>query len=1031
MNSLQEAIQYSLGGPLHKAIQMLEEILEMNPGETTAVYYLADVYSRLGRQGDALLLLSQMKRRNAWTADLEAQYVTLTKIHQDLNVVKKSRFRNKMFLSHAIAPDGEGGYSIDTLGYPGTWSVQIDTDRSLPTGAYLRLLKSLAWLIHEVRNDTIRPLDKISSHLFSFAGHVRIEDNIDQDISFSFVEDEDKKFSLQLTINYEVLFWKRQHQRNKLKELIERGNFVVSEEPYESNAVNISSNGIPKVVLISLALGLSSDYAVTILCDRLKDKGIESVPSFIRSFNHMPEYLDMYEDMTELGNNTPNIFAISVLDVTIKKAIVCIAMLREKFPQSFIIIGGPASQTPEQVASLISDFDVLIRGDGDEILPQAARIIGSRKRSDGLSEEQIQSFKKLPGGLILQHKGYRLVHRLDHTNVPEHYHLQRVNKKKTIYYWQTSRGCPYDCRFCYKWTGIRYHMVVPWRGDPGEMSMARRSALAMSEFLLSRLALEWPDGITISNLEKLLKETEIFDKSFSLPSLREKIFIVIEDDDFLINRERIREFHEIVRDLGLQRFFVFSAITSVRTLYRGGNEIDREILEWLKDCNFKSLDIGSDGLCQHTIDENNKGYSLDRHVIPLNSTLKDMGFFAFNNTIVTTPYTTVPQFIESLIFYTVCPYPINIAIEIGIMGHIGTSYTNEDIVNQQYDWRNVEGKDYGTFKTIDRYLVPVNFPEYALNDSHFISYADPKIMELIVKFPDQSPIDYFYGDLLPEDIDSVVQSWVESPGDQPEMKALGKSIILLKDRNTKSDFASVILHIKEEMSMLGISSFTEYYCRLKENKLQSDPQFLWVHEKRGDINRLKKLERWEEAIQELNLLVQRIPSYFRAHQELIILLLDQNHLSAAVEHFTRYQVIEPNLIFYHKFFDRLMELLNLKETIKKERAFFHIPRYYTISPVFYFLALLKEYAGNTSVEEFSFGGFSPRNIEDLYDLFDYLTIDTIKETVSSCDIDINDVLQRGERLHFMGVPVKLANHGKELILDYKRINPSSVLVIEQ
>nr|HID59683.1 hypothetical protein [Desulfobacterales bacterium] len=1028
MPKLQDAIKYSVEGPLHKAIEYLEEILRSNPWEKIAASYLADVYCRLGKYERAYILLSKMREKGAWDEELESQWKRVNRIWQDLKKVEKSRFRGEMFLSRAIVPDGKGGYLVDTLGFPGTWDVQIDLPRYLPPGAYLRVLKSLAWATGEIRKGNIRSAKCLPFQMVMFTGTVKVEEKKEESISISFLERKGEGYKWLVSVGWEFLFWEREVQRREIREIIEGGSFRIRQET-ERTIHSMSPETDPRLVLVSL--GLASDYAVTILRDRLLDQGIPAAASFVRSLKYIEDYLDTYSSMPELKNRPPHIFAISVLDATIREACLVIAMLRQRFPQAFVIVGGPTSQTPEQFAALVPDFDILIRGDGDEVLSQVVRTIGKTKRTDGLSDAQIERLKGFPGGLIIQQKNRRIVHRIDYTNIPKRYHLPRPDRKKTIYYWQTSRGCPYDCRFCYKWSGKRYHMVVPWEDDLEGVSMAKRSALAMKEFLLSRLALEWPEGISKTRLEELLKESKVSGRPISRLDLNEKIFIVIEDDDFLINRERIREFYRIVDQLGLQRYFVFTAITSVRTLYRGGDVVDREILEWLKACNFKSIDIGSDGLCRSTISENQKGYTLDRHVIPLNMLLKEMGFFAFNNTIVTTPYTTIPQFIESLIFYILCPYPINIAIEIGIMGHIGTKYTNEDIVNQQYDWQGEDGEDYGHFKIKDNYFVPVGFPEYALNSSHMISYADPKVRELVLKFPHQEPIRFFKdNDIEAEEVENVVKSWIEASDVQPEISALGRSLQLLQRRNNNRDFTHAILTIKEEMSMLGLSSFVQYYGRLKEDKIKNDPQYKWIIGQRLKTARHKEMRRWEDVERGLKLLVEKAPWYFRPHQELIILLINRGKVSAAVEHFSLYQVIDPNILFYFDFFNHLIKALHIEDTIRKDRVLFHIPRYYTISPIYYFLALLKEMGGGEKVKDFSFSRCSPQDVENLYDLFDYLTIDIIKGVISNCSLDISEELRKGREINFMGVPVRLENGGRRLALDYRRIRTDAALSIE-
>lgn len=1031
MPTLQTAIQYSMEGPLHKAVGSLEEILQSHPRLKTAAAYLADGYSRLGNYEKALSILSQMWERGSWDEEMEKQRERLQRNLDDLTIVERSRFHNSPFLSHAIVPDGKGGYLVDSLGFPGTWICRIQGSRYLPPPAYLRFLKSLAWVTEQIRNNEL-PVGgswgtacRVPALEWPFSGTVSItQDPGENQITLSLVKTRDKGIEWRVEVGLSVLNWEREQQRNELRNLLEKAPFSIIEEtkadPSRSDHPTLCS-GFPRVLMISL--GLASDYAITILRDRLMHNGFPAAASFIRSLKHLESYIESYFRIPEFNSHPPHIFAVSVLDAVIEEACYLISRVRQCFPEAFVIIGGSTSQTPEQFASLVPNFDVLIRGDGDEILSQVSGIIGQSSRKEGLSDAQIEALLALPGGLIIRDGQRSIVHRLDFTHVPKKYHLPRPDKLKTIYYWQTSRGCPYDCRFCNKWSGKRYSMVLPWEEDPVELPLARRSALAMIEFLLSRLAMEWPDGISRNQLEELLKTTKASGRSLSLPISKEKMFIVIEDDDFLIHRERIKEICSLIEELGLQRYFEFSAITSVRTLYRGGDEPDRELLQWLKDSNFRSLNIGSDGLCQGTIEENQKGYTLDRHVIPLNTLLKELGFFSFNNTIITIPYTTIPQFIESVIFYLVCPYPINTAIEVGIMGHIGNKFTNEDIVNQQYDWREEKLDTRWHFSTLDNYRVPHHYPEYALNGSHIISYADPKVRDLIIEFPNEDPVDFLRERLPAEETESVVTSWANLPESRAEIKALGNAILFLRSKHPSWDFPYAIATVREEMSMLNLSSFCQYYKKLREEKIETDPQYRWIMQQRWLAGWNKEMKKWEAAEKDLRLLVEKTPWYFRPHQELIILLGNRGKLSDAVAHFAQYQLINPNLRFYFLFLNQFSKALHIDDAMKKHRILFHIPRYYTISPIYYFLALLYELAEGANVKNFSFSMVSPGDIEKLYDLFDFLTMNTIKEALSKCNFDVADELRKGNELLFFGIPVKLEDNGQTIALDYNRISP--------
>ncbi|MBI4774039.1 MAG: tetratricopeptide repeat protein [Deltaproteobacteria bacterium] len=858
---LEEGIKYSVQGPLHKALQFFDEVLCSYPNSKKAAVHLADVYTRLGRYEDALTVLRSLRRGDSWDSGLQLQWDRTERINRDLQDLEANRYCKAGFLSKAVVPDGKGGYIVDSLGFPGSWEFRARVNTYVPPGACLRLLKSLAATHEHIRSGAIQPSGLMDVPRLQPAGFVVIHPDLaDAPMRLSLLEGPDKALKWRLDATYEVVSWEREKQRESLRRLVEQGPISSAPDRDEAEAVeseDASSAALPRVLVLSL--GLASDYGVTILRDRLQQRGFEAAAAYVRSINYMEDYLETFAALDEFSGQSPHVFAVSVLDAVIEEACYVISHLRRRFSEAQIVIGGSSSQTPEQCAALVPDFDVLIKGDADEALPLVAEALGRSPRGAGLSRSQVNAIKALPGGVIIQRGNTRIVHHLDHTLVPKKYHLPIPDKRKTIYYWQTSRGCPYDCRFCNKWSGKRYRMALPWNNDPVELPDAKRSALAMIEFLLLRLAMEWPEGITQEALTALLKESKAAADNARIPKPDDKIMIVIEDDDFLINRDRVKAFSMMVDELGLQRFYTFSAITSVRTLYRGSETVDLEVLSWLKTANFQSLDVGSDGLSQSTIDENQKGYTLDSHVIPLNRIAKRMGFFCFNNTIITTPYTTIPQLIESLIFYVVCPYPINVAIEIGIMGHIGNKYTNEDIANQQYDWRNEEGLDRGHFGMLDNYRVPKGYPEYALNASQIISYADPKVRDLIVEFPNHDPFEFLRSYFSERDVRAVVEAWTRLPESRPEMKALGESIFLLLDRNQDWDCSRAFATVREEMSALNLMSFVDYHHRLEEDAVQEDPSFQRIAGELSEAERLRSLHDYQAAEHTFKNLIRAFP----------------------------------------------------------------------------------------------------------------------------------------------------------------------------
>ncbi len=1008
LDPLLEGIRYSETGPLHRALSILKDTIDKESKKERvklAALYLSDTLSRLGRYEEAKESLLDIKKRKIWDKDLESHFLRLKKIFEDLKKVEIGRFLGSPFLKEAILPDGKGGYIVDTLGFCGTWDIFLE--RPILDGAYLRFTKSLSHSISESLAKKIK--NKVPQK-----GIINVRGN-SPSLSISLTECESDKI-LEVSVGEEFLFKGIDEQRKEIRKKLSSLNIkrrrpkkYLDEEKEEDP---------PSVLLISL--GLASLYAVEILHDNLKHKKIPTKISNIRSTKYFPSYLESYKS-SFLGK-PPDIFCISILDEVIELANYVIYLLRVNFPESFVIIGGPSTQTPEHIVCLVPDFDVMIRGDADEILCDVVRILGKEKRGL-ISTSKMEKFKELCGGLIVKNGNHILIHRLDHTNVPSSYHLIKPKGKKTLYFWQTSRGCPKDCKFCYKWTGKRYDTILPWE-DRGKDSVS-----AMIDFLLERLSFEWGSGISKKRLAKLLKAAKEKEKTLNIPTLLEKIFIVIEDDDFLVDRKRAKQFCKEVVTFGLNNYFEFGCITSISSFFRKG-KIDKELLDWLKRANFVSLEIGTDGLCQETIDQNQKGYTLDSHVIPLNDLLNRMGFFVMNNTVVTTPYTTLPQFIESLIFYALCPYPMNMAIEIGIMGHIGTKYTNEEIINQRYSWEDSKSDPalpYKTYKMIDNYRVPLIFYEYALNGSHFVSYADPAIRDLVLKFPKRDPLDFFIYDLPEDEVFKVIESLACLPKERAETRALGKSLIhhMSEAKDGENRVVHAIRSIKEEMGILNIVSFKTYYEMLKDGAVYRDPTYLWTKEKLKEADVKIKEEKLCEAESILFEVIQRVFWYPKPYEDLIMILLDQKKISLAVFLFVRYQTTKPSILFYYRFFEKFAKALNISSWLSSERALFHIPRYNTISPIFYFLALIKELS---SAKEFEFILKNEESFEKLYELMDTLTVKTIKDLVSPHIKDIKEAFLKGKEVLFLGVPTRVIK--EKIILDYDSIDLSKSYSVE-
>lgn len=1012
---LRAATRLSFEGPLHKAIQGLSWVLITVPGQPTASALLADIYARLGRYEEAIgLITSAIEKGNGGAAEavqLKSQLSDLEQVAAALNEVNRDRFDEHLFLGRAIVPDGEGGYFVDTLGFPGLWEVEIWTSSEVENGALLRLVKSLASVLLEVKRREVTTELRLSEP--EIGGEVSVvDDPLEEGIRLQLVP-QDERYRLRCQVSHDFLYLRRHHQRETIRKLFREGKISTSVKEREANGGFVES--APHVLLISP--GLASDCGVLVLQDRLRASGLPAAASHIRDWGLIDAYVQSYN---ELGNQPPTVITVSITDDHVENANSLISRLRRAFPEAFIMIGGPTSQTPEQLACLVPDFDVLIKGDGDEVLPQICRILGATRRSDGLSQGQVEAIEKLAGGILLRTGNRWICHNIQLTNTPASYHLPRPLQKKSLHYWHTSRGCPYDCRFCARWTGRHYRCVTPWERDDPSLPLAQRSAQALKEWLVARLSLQFDSEVTATELEKRLASCQQ-GQVLEIPGLRDKILIAITDDDFLVDRQRIYEFCREVNRLGLENYFAFSAICSVRSFIRG-DEIDRELIEWLRRANFRYLNLGTDGLCQAVIDQNDKGYSLDRHVIPLNKELKAQGFFVFNNIIFTTPYSLVPDLTESLILLTVCPFPINISSETAIVGRIGTRFNNEDVLNQRFDWRDDEGQDMGHYFISDGYRIPKAFKEYALN-SNIISYADPVVRDLASVLTAREPSVILEKVLSAEEVELVIKRWQRLPAGS-ELKALASSIAWHQKREGMS-LLSALSAVKANMSMLNLSSFVDYRSALTRGELDRNPSLLQLREHMEKVRALSEKGDKELAEAELKLIIEGKPWYARAYAHLISLSMAIGKYAQAISYFTQLQLVEPDRYFYMRFFRALRDSLNIGQALRSAPAIFHVPRYITMSPAFYLIARVRELAGGRNVRNIVFPSVSPQDLDKLYDVLDGLSPSIVDAAIAEASFNISKALLSGEVLSFFGIPIALQDKGKTLLFRYTEIDPQA------
>ena len=200
-----------------------------------------------------------------------------------------------------------------------------------------------------------------------------------------------------------------------------------------------------------LLIGINAKYIHTNLAVRyLKaycNKQYQSIELKEFSIN---DHLDHI--LKEIYNSQIQIYAFSCyiwnMDIVLK---LC-SSLKRLNPQAIIILGGPeVSFDAEELLSTQYFIDYIIRGEGEETLTELLQLLHSEVQNPA----SIQGLTYRADGSVRSSADRPLLQNLDMIPFPYEDLAQLSNK---IIYYETSRGCPFNCQYCLSSTlhGVRY-----------------------------------------------------------------------------------------------------------------------------------------------------------------------------------------------------------------------------------------------------------------------------------------------------------------------------------------------------------------------------------------------------------------------------------------------------------------------------------------------------------------------------------------------------------------------------------------------
>ncbi|MBN1914121.1 MAG: radical SAM protein [Candidatus Omnitrophica bacterium] len=240
----------------------------------------------------------------------------------------------------------------------------------------------------------------------------------------------------------------------------------------------------------------------------------------------------------------PYIFGFSILTVAFKNAIFVSRRLKELYPDSFIVFGGPHPSALPEESLAYGHVDAVIRGEAEVVLMDLYRRVKEGKDFSGLEN---LSYRK--GSGFVHNRISSFMEDID--SLPVFPYGLFDPKKYDLGFIVSSRGCPYRCIFCSN------------RITTGKKYRYRRA-------------------------ESIISELKILYQRYG------QKFVMFLDDNFCVSKQRVYELIEEIKKNGLDKKMTFS-------FQSRGDNVDYKLLSDLFSCGFKSIFFGLETASEETM----------------------------------------------------------------------------------------------------------------------------------------------------------------------------------------------------------------------------------------------------------------------------------------------------------------------------------------------------------------------------------------------------------------------------------------------
>ncbi|MCJ7570449.1 MAG: B12-binding domain-containing radical SAM protein [Candidatus Thermoplasmatota archaeon] len=359
--------------------------------------------------------------------------------------------------------------------------------------------------------------------------------------------------------------------------------------------------------------------------------GLLYIAASLEQNNHIVNVIDIgmeYLDENKLTRiiSDSDAIGITVFTSYIEEVNQLINQIKKIDSSIPVIIGGPhCIFFKEQALKQISNADIAVIGEGEKTIIEIADYLKGKKKIHDIKGIYYREKEK-----IRKAKPYKIITDLDQLPIPsrhlvEKYEYRSLILENTFTSMLTTRGCPYHCRFCARYSNVLKKYTFRSRSIP--------------------------------NIIDELQEIEKKYKS-----------VMIVDDTFLVNTKKAEKIMDCIIEQKIDLHF-----------YIQGARVDsanKNLYEKMKKAGVKYLSYGIESGNQTILNYYRKGITI-KQIKKAVDLAKEFGFITKGNFILGAPIETEPQIRKTIAF--ACSLPLDLVDFSPFMYHKGSYFWQQAV----------------------------------------------------------------------------------------------------------------------------------------------------------------------------------------------------------------------------------------------------------------------------------------------------------------------------------------------------------------